>query len=440
VTPPESFSAGGATQVDRWWEEFGDAGLTGLIDSALQGNLSLQAAWARLDRARAVARQAGADLLPQVSARANASRTRSVVEGFFPPGDYVDRRNQYLLALGVDYEVDLWRRIRTQADAAAAEARATRQDVEAAAVSLAAAVGQTWFALAEQMAQQDLLAEQFKVSQTFLDLAELRFGQGQGSALDVYQQRTQLAAVRGQIPLVTAQIAVLKHQLAALAGQTPRSETPQPAAALPQMPDLPATGLPAELLQRRPDVQAAYSRLAAADGRTAVAAAALLPSLRLGGRAGYQWGELHDLFENGMWSIAGGLTAPIFQGGRLRADVDRARAEAMQRLREYEQTMLTAFREVEDALVQEEQQRAFLSSLQEQVQLSEATLEQAQLRYKNGLNDYLPVLTALQSLQELQRQRLTARRELIRFRIRLYEALGGSWPAVMKRMAAKVVR
>jgi len=194
------------------------------------------------------------------------------------------------------------------------------------------------------------------------------------------------------------------------------------------------------LLQRRPDVQAAYSRLAAADGRTAVAAAALLPSLRLGGRAGYQWGELHDLFENGMWSIAGGLTAPIFQGGRLRADVDRARAEAMQRLREYEQTMLTAFREVEDALVQEEQQRAFLSSLQEQVQLSEATLEQAQLRYKNGLNDYLPVLTALQSLQELQRQRLTARRELIRFRIRLYEALGGSWPAVMKRMAAKVVR
>ncbi|GAH86843.1 unnamed protein product, partial [marine sediment metagenome] len=204
-----------------------------------------------------------------------------------------------------------------------------------------------------------------------------------------------------------------------LIGQPPRAELELPAASLPTVEELPTTGLPAELLRRRPDVQAAQLRLAAADLRTAVAAAELLPALRLTGGAGYQSGQLHDLFRDGLWGIAAGLAAPLFEGGRLRAEVERAEAVVAERLSEYEQVVLLAFREVEDALVQEARQREFLTSLDEQVRLARSTLQEAQQRYAHGLNDYLPVLTALQDLQRLQRRRLAAHRELVSFRIRL---------------------
>ena len=437
VTVPERFAREGGTEpVDRWWEGFGDAGLNAAMEQVLSGNLDLRLAWARLDESRAVARRAGADLWPQVSASANGSRSRYEVEGDGLVDDFITRVNEFDVGLSTSYEVDLWGRIRSSADAAAAEARASREDVEAAALALAAAVAEAWFALAEQLAQEALLTEQITVSKTFLDLAEVRFGQGQGSALDVYQQRTQLAAVQGQLPLVAARMAVLRHELSVLAGRPPQGEMQDPEAALPALTEPPATGLPAQLLQQRPDVRAAYQRLAAADARTATAAAALLPRLRLTATGGYQSTEFHELFNQTMWSLAAGLTAPLFEGGRLRANVEQAAATARARLMEYGQVVLRALREVEDALAQESRQHEFLASLDQQLELAQATLEQAELRYRNGLSDYLPVLTALQSLQSLERERLSAQRLLAAYRVRLYRALGGTWTASLERPSA----
>ncbi len=433
VPVPEAFSSSGTQEVDRWWESFDNKGLNRLMVRALAGNLNLQTAWARLAQARAVARQAGAGLYPSLSAVGSGARKRSVIEDLPIIGDHVLRTNQFKASLAAAYEVDLWGRIRSRTDAAAADARATRADVEAAALSLSATVGDVWFALVEQTAQSRLLEQQVEVSRTFLELAELRFGQGQGSALDVYQQRTQLEAVEGQKPLVASREAVLRHELGVLLGDLPQAELPEATGGLPALHALPSTGLPASLLQRRPDVRAAHARLAAADRRIAAAAAGLLPSIRMNAEAGYQSREFHELFSNPLYSIAAGLTAPLFEGGRLRAEVERSQALARQRVNEYGQVILTAFKEVENALVQEARQSDYLASLDRQVELARSQLEQAEQRYKNGLSDYLPVLTALQALQALERNRLAAQRELISFRIQLYRALGGSWTNQMTR-------
>jgi len=417
-----------AAAPDRWWEAFDDPELNSLIEQALAGNLELKGAWSRLDQAAALAVQAGAGLLPEVTAEANATRTRTDK----PTARVKSTDNLFSLGLVASYEVDLWGRVRSLKGAAESDLRATREDLDAVAITLAASVGETWFALVEQRAQKNLLAEQVKVNETFLELTELRFSQGQASALDVYQQRQHLAATRSQFAPVEARLSVLRNQLDVLRGRPPLSESPADRDTLPELPPLPGTGLPADLLEQRPDLRAGYHRLYAADQRVAAAVADRLPALRLTGRAGYQDNISRDVFNNWVWSLAGNLAAPVFDAGRRKAEVRRAKAEVAGRLHEYGRLVLQAIQEVEDAMVQERQQRIFLADLDSQVALAQATLKEARARYMTGLSDYLPVLTALATLHKLERERLSAHQQLLSFRIQLCRALGGSWTKKIK--------
>jgi outer membrane protein TolC len=226
---------------------------------------------------------------------------------------------------------------------------------------------------------------------------------------------------------------VLRHQLAILLGRPPAAELGVADAALPVLPALPETGLPAELLARRPDVRAAQRRVNAADYRLGVAIANLLPTLSLSATGSYSGDQISNVFDTRMWSIAADVFGPIFEGHRRRAEVDRTRAVVADALAAYGQAVLGAFQEVEDALAQEREQIAFLTSLQEQVELAEATLREARLQYANGLGDYLNVLTALATVQRLERDELTARQQLVAFRIQLYRALAGTWPQGITR-------
>jgi outer membrane protein TolC len=235
------------------------------------------------------------------------------------------------------------------------------------------------------------------------------------------------------VPLVESRVGVLENQLAVLLGEPPGTQIARPPAALPALPPLPSTGLPAELLARRPDVRAAQLRVMSADNRVGVAIAALLPTLTLSATGSYSGRSIAEIFDLRFWSIAADVFAPIFEGHRRTAEVDRARAVLRELLTAYTQAVLRAFQEVEDALVQERRQRDFLVSLDEQVSLAEATLREARLQYANGLGEYLNVLTALSALQRLERDRLTAQQQLVAFRIQLYRALAGSWPADLIR-------
>lgn len=442
VHAPERFNEpGGEVPLpDRWWEDFGDDELAALIDSAIAGNMELGAAWARLDQALADARKSRAGLIPEVMLEADASRSESAFQAGETfqrvTGEAVQRvsSDQLLLTAAASYEVDLWRRIWALTRAGELEFGARREDVATMAMSIAGEMANAWVTLIEQRAQRELLASQAGVGERFLRLTELRFSQGLASALDVYQQRQQLASTRARIPLVEAGVQQVEHQIAVLRGTAPGGDRVTERTDLPELPPLPSTGLPADLLQRRPDVRSAALRVAAADHRVAAAVAERLPALRLTARGSYQsFAPAEDLFDTSVWNIAGNLAAPFIDGGRRRAEVDRTKAVVDEQLHAYGQAFLKAVQEVEDALVQERRQHEHLAELDRQVTFSERALVEARLRYVTGLSDYLPVLAALQTLQDAERERLAAKRQLLSFRIQLYRALGGSWTDELDR-------
>jgi NodT family efflux transporter outer membrane factor (OMF) lipoprotein len=432
VAVPEDFSQSGhpKTYVDRWWRSFEDPALDGFVDQALSDNLDLLQAWARLEQATALARQAAAGHWPEIAIETGYGKSQSNFSGGDRLGSFSVTAERIPLTIGAAYEVDLWKRIASQKRGAVLDKEATREDTESIAMTLAAQVAEAWFSLVEQGAQKRLLSQQQETGQTFLELTRLRFSQGLASALDVYQQRQQLAATRAEVPLVESRREVFRHQLAVLVGNPPRALRPPARNAMPNLPPLPPTGLPTEILARRPDVRSAHLRLAAADHRVAAAVADRLPALRVGGETGYESrdsGDIENLFDNWIWSVFANITWPVFDGGRRKAEVDRNKAVVKEQLSVYGQVVLRALQEVEDALIQERKQAEFLIELERQVQLARDTLREARMRYANGLSDYLPVLAALESLQTVERSQIVAQRQLLSYRVQLYRALGGSW-------------
>lgn len=411
---------------DRWWKSFGDKHLNALIDEALGANLDLRSAWARLAQARALAVQAGADTWPQVNIEGSAARSRAIPPA--PAETGPAWANQLRLSAASSYEVDLWGRVSAQRRAARADLDAARQGAETAAMSLAAEVADTWFAIAAQAAQLALLRAQADTSRTYVELTELRFRVGQATALDVLQQRSQQASVQSLFPPEGARLRTLNHRLAVLLGRAPcvivDAESAVP---LPDPPPLPAVGLPADLLARRPDIRAAVARLEASDFKAAAAVANRLPTLRLTGSYGYQSDELSSLLDDWIASIAAGVVGPVLDGGRRRAESRRAEAVVQEELARCGQAILVALRETEDALALETAQARQLDLLRRQLTLARDTLSESQARYRGGLLDYLPVLVALTRFQQLERETIGAHRQLLSYRVQLHRALGGEW-------------
>ena len=420
----------------RWWEAFGDPELTALIDRALSDSLQLRQTWARLDQAEALARQAGASLQPNVNAELSASRSKRV-QSFPGPGGATQTvditSNSFSASVPVSYEIDLWGKLRSRARAAAYDAFASRDDVEAAAMTLAASVADNWFNIVEQRAVKKLLRDQLLTNEAFLELVMLRFGQGQASATEVLQQRDQVQGVRAQLTLVEARESVIQQQLSVLVGRGPGSLVTSDREELPDLPPLPGPGVPSELLKRRPDVRGAQRRVVAADYRVGEAIANRYPSLTLSGSAGFSSPNLSDLLDSFVWSVMGSISASLWDGGRRSAEVDRTRAVVEERLNGYGQTLLTAMLEVESSLINERQQRANIQELERQVATSRQALEIARERYQQGLSDFLPVLTTLSSLHRAQQSLLTSQRQLLSHRIQLCRALGGTWTTELQK-------
>ncbi len=431
VPLPEGYAeADAAPRVaapERWWRAFDDPALDALLERAFADNLDLKQAFARVAQARALATQAGSARWPTLDLSASVGRSRGY--DFFGEAQTTD---QIGLSAAASYEVDLWGKIEARADAADADVFAARHDLEAIAMSLSAEVTDTWYGLAEQQAQRALLEQQLETNRTLLELVQLRFGNGLASAVDVLQQQDQVRRIEAQLPLVEARRQVLAHRLANLLGKAPGQVELAPPSTLPALPAAPATGLPADLLKRRPDVQAARARAVAADHRIAAALADRFPALRLSASTGFQADSFGDLIDRWVWSIAGSLVAPVIDGGRRAAVVEQQRAALEASLAALAQTLLRAIREVNDALVQEARQAEHLAALDAQIANARSLLEQSQARYVEGLTDYLPVLTALRAVEQTEQQRLTAQGQLVSYRIQLYRALGGDWPRALK--------
>ena len=400
----------------------------------MAGNLSLGIAWDRLAQAEAVARRAGADLLPFVDSAASYSRThaRERVNG----ERTVRNADEFSLGLAAGYELDLWGRVRSARDAAVLDARASAEDLHAAAITLSARVASTWYELVEQYGQLDLLDRQIATNEQVLELITLRFRRGRAGAADVLQQRQLVESNRGEKAQVEADAAVLEHALAVLLGVPPEESVAERVSTLETVPPLPAPGLPGDLIRRRPDVRRAFYQVASADERVAVAIADRYPRISLSARITSSGAEATDLFRNWLATLASNLLMPVFDAGQRQAEVEYTRAAAAEAFHTYGQAVLDALAEVEDALAREDGQRNRIESLDKQLELSSQVVERIRVRYANGAVDYLRVLAVLLNQQQLQRTRLTAERELVQQRIALCRALAGGWE--MRRSAPTI--
>lgn len=420
VASPDSFSVSGTEATpDRWWTAFESDTLNAVVDSATTANFTVRSAWQRLQAAEAVVdREAGA-LYPDLEATGRAERRGGTDAAFAEGGNFE-------LGLNTSYEVDLWGRIRKRIKAEEFRARATRAEYQTAVLSVSAEVVRTWYRLAEARSQRALIDRQVETNATVLNLIKNRFEAGQVRSVDVLRQRQLVESTRERRVAVESRAEVLEHRLAVLLGRVPQDSVSAPPDSLPTLPPLPETGVPADLLQRRPDVQSALNRLRAADQDLAAAISDQYPRITLTASGSTIADSATDLFEIWAYSFAGNLLAPIFRGGSLRAEVDRTEAVRTQRLYEYGQTMLTAFQEVEDALVREQKQREQIQQLESQVDLARQSYERLRAQYLNGTTNYLDVLTALDEVQQLRRDLLSAQLVLVEDRIALYRALAGA--------------
>jgi len=427
VESPDQFSASGTEAVpDRWWTAFESDTLNAVVDSATAANFTLRSAWQRLQAAEAVVdREAGA-LYPDLEASGRAERRGGTEDAFGGTEDAFVEGGNFELGLSTVYEVDLWGRIRERVKAEEFRAQATRAEYQTAVLSVSAEVVRTWMRLAEARRQVALIDRQVETNTTVLDLVQNRFEAGQVRSVDVLRQRQLVESTRERRTVVESRAQVLEHRLAVLLGRSPQAGVEMQPDSLPTLPPLPETGVPADLLQRRPDVKSALNRLRAADQDLAAAISDQYPRITLSASGSTIADSATDLFETWAYSFAGNLLAPIFRGGSLRAEVDRSEAVRTQRLYEYGQTMLSAFQEVEDALVREQKQREQIQQLQSQVDLARRSYERLRVQYLNGTTNYLDVLTALDEVQQLRRDLLAARLTLVEDRIALYRALAGA--------------
>lgn len=412
------FAASGAAALEqRWWTAFGDADLDARMERALSDNLSLRAAWRRVEEARALVR---------FTDSARGPRLDGVATGALFDGSESQDSSRVSLGLEASWELDLFGRIDALVEADALLAAATEADYRAIAVGLSADVALTWYQLAEAREQRALVESQLDANESVLALLEARFGIGESDSADVLRQRQLVEATREQLVVIDARVEVLEHRLAILEGRAPQ-EVVELAPALPTLPDLPSTGLPSELLERRPDVRAAFLRLEAADAEVSAAVRDTYPRIDLSAGIATIATRPSGLFEDWLADLTASLVAPLYDSGRRRAEVDRAVAARRRLLAEYGDRVLVAFAEVEDALAQERLQVRRIASLEQQVTLAEGTYRQLRTQYLGGAAEYIDVLIALRELQGLRRDRLAARLDRVALRIALHRALAGGF-------------
>lgn len=415
----------------EWWKVFGDAQLDALEAEALAANQDLKAAAARLAQSRSLHRAARAERWPQLGVSAGAFRQRSSPAALgLPAGTDSKTDTLWQAEAGIAYELDLFGRVTSTVRAADAEAQRSAALLRSLQLALQADVAQSYFLIRELDAEAALFARTVELRAQSLALLQTRFEVGDISELDLARGRTELATAQAEALGIARRRATAEHALAILLGRAP-ADFSLAVSPLQRVEVAVPAGLPSALLERRPDIAAAERAMAAANARIGVARAAYFPRLSLTGAFGHESTELGDLFD---WSsrrflLGPQLSLPLLDGGRRRAGLKRAWAVYEEEVASYRQTVLNAFREVEDGL-------AGLRLLGEQAAAQEQALQSAQraaqlsqLRYREGSISYLDVIEADRSV--LQQQRVAVQLDGARARaaVALIRALGGGWEA-----------
>lgn len=413
----------------RWWESFSDDELNRLMEEAFEGNLTLAMAYARMEQFIAVTRAVGSSAWPSLTIEGQGQRSSSDSDSTRntttdSPGASVSLG----ASVAASYEIDLWFKSRSKRKAAAFEARASMHDLMTLYITLSSELAERYYISIEERAKLKLTDDTIASFEDTLKRVERRYEAGLVGALDVYQARQNLSLARARRPMIEATLASTEHAISVLLGRYPTRTDGAVVSTLPRIKETFPEGLPSELLIMRPDVQSALLRLKSSDKEVAAAIADRFPSLNLIGN----YGTLTTIISSvdvttTYWNVIAGIVAPIIDGGRRRAEVKRRKAIFKERLYSYKLTVLTAFKEVEDALIKNRASEERLSALEDRAEATKAALRISTERYMQGITDYLPVLTAQSLNFEAEIALLTARRQLISERIGLARALGGRW-------------
>jgi NodT family efflux transporter outer membrane factor (OMF) lipoprotein len=427
VEPPPEYLEKQMPDADKrplgeWWTAFKDAQLNQLMSELFEHNLELTQAIARLEQVEALARITRSAESPSLSAGGNLDRSSQ-------PGlvdDFIGNKQQLSLAAG--YELDLWGKLAAQSKASELELSASRQDVQTLYLGLSARLADLYFFAIEQRAQLTLTDQSIASFADTLSRVENRYELGLVPAVDMYQARQSLAGAKAVRHQFEATLSEIEHGIAVLTGRYPEGSPKGSVDQLPGAPDLYDAGIPSGLISQRPDLQAALRRVEAADARVAVAIADRFPSISLsGGYGSLRQDVTAGLIKGEFWSLLGNLAMPIVDGGRRRAEVDRQEAALREAVANYQQKVLSAFQEVEDALANNYATEQRVNRLAETAQATGATLRLSTDRYLAGLVDYLPVLTAQRTDFDVSSRLLAAQRQLLADRVSLARALGGDW-------------
>lgn len=426
----------GSPPADVWWTSFGSSDLDALVDEAFERNYDLQAAAAAVAAAAAQARIVGADLKPQVGANLDGGKRQQVFVGLPIPGSggvLQSRSSSYSTGLNVSWEPDLWGRLRAGEAAAVADAAAAAADYEGARLSLAGQIAKAWFDVMEAELQVELALDTVESRAKSTDRLAARYRRGVATPLDLRLARSNQAEAESAVELRRRQLDAGRRRLETLLGRYPAGKVSTAAIQLPGVPPPVPVGLPSELVTRRPDLQAAERRLAAAGFRIREARRALYPRITLTGSGGTSGAALEDLVDGdfSVWSLAGSILQPIFQGGRLRAAVDLSESARDRALAAYAQSVLRAFAEVETALAAERLLSAEAEAAARATEESKAAERLAVDRYLAGLGDYLTILESQRRAFLSESRLLTLRALLLSNRVDLHLALGGDFEGVV---------
>ncbi len=418
-----------AAPRDGWWRVYNDPVLDDLQAQLTVGNNGLASAVSRYDQSRALAAQARAGLFPEIDFTGTAqtlrqSENRPLRTGGSGPDTYDNQQ----IGLAVNYEIDLWGRLRNLAAASRAQAQASAADLASAELSLRAELASNYMLLRGADAQLKLLRSTVELYSRAFDLTTARHEGGASSGLDVGRAETQMRTAKAQIPDVAAQRAVYEHAIAVLVGRQASGFTVAAIDGRPAIPHTPVSA-PSTLLQRRPDIAAAERRAAAANAQIGVARAAMFPTLTLGLNGGYQSSGGVNLLQapNSFWTLGPGVVLPLLDEGRRKAQADFAKAQFNQVSADYRQAVLVAFQAVEDQLALNNRLAEEAAEQALAVRAAERTQDLALTRYQLGAASFLEVVVAQTAALQVEQSALTVQTRRLQASVNLVRALGGGW-------------
>jgi NodT family efflux transporter outer membrane factor (OMF) lipoprotein len=406
-----------------WWQQFGVDELSRLIQTGLGANYDLNVLKARADQALANVKREKSNLGPtfdySLGGQQNHSQSKTRDQSRSSDHDH-----SYSASLAAGYTLDLWGKTRAEVNAGELEYLAARQDLADGVLTLSTDIADTWMDIVSVRTRMQVLTRQIEANRMTLKLQELRFINGMATALDVSQQRQALAQVLSVMPLLEKEEKQRVHALGLYLGRTPGTPVPVSTTDIPQTFLVPQPGIPADLLENRADIRAARMRLEAAALDVEAAKADLLPALTLSASAAFSSGTLDLLFQNWVVTLGAALAGPLLDSGARKAEIERTRAVVREEINTYAKTVANAIREVEDALVAIDRQKAYIELLEQELSAVKVTMQDARVQYLNGQSSYLNYLSAWATMERLERQLVSEQATYVKERIALYNVTG----------------